>query len=58
VLKRNNDMREIKKMYMKEDKSGYSFPVFIMEDGTQYIPRQTPTGHCWMLDWVINDEIN
>jgi len=51
-------MTKIKEMYMKTDEAGYTFPVFILEDGTQYIPRQTPTGSCWVLDWVINDEIN
>lgn len=51
-------MKKIKEMYMKTDELGYNFPVFILEDGTQYIPRQTPTGSCWTLDWVINDEIN
>lgn len=34
--------------------SGY--PAFILGDGTVMVPRNQPTGTCWMLDWIPSTE--
>lgn len=35
---------------------GFSYPIFILEDGTVMSPRNTPTGSCWALDWEVSTE--
>lgn len=37
--------------------NGYTYPVFITEDNKRFVARNTPTGHCWVTDWVEEEHL-
>lgn len=40
-------MKKVTNIYFNQD----NLPVFELEDGTQRIARQIPTGNCWMIEF-------
>jgi len=42
------DKIKIKEMYLRKDKQGNITPVYVAEDGKEYVWFYQATGNCWM----------
>lgn len=45
-------MKVVEILFDKEKRA----PIFILEDGSKWIPDYQPTGSCWLLNWNEDKE--